>query len=369
MKSRPGALALALSMVLVPAFRAGAFAATAPPDTLYLHPGPAIDTGSVRLNLVCAGRGSPAVIFDAGLGDWSPAWSRVQPAIAATTRACTYDRAGYGWSAAGPSPRDSMQIVSELHGLLGAAGISPPYILVGHSFGGYNMRLFADRYLDEAGGLVLVDSSHEDQQRLIDRTDPADGAGWSAMVRTLERCRSQAAAGRLSERARGFPACAGQFFRGLPERQFSAALNAVIARALTRPAPYAAMLAEAQTFRTRSADEVRRARRSFGELPLRILTGTHHSAAGPHTPAAQRRRDADFERGWQALQRSWLALSSDARQTLARHSGHYVQLDEPQLVIAAIREEIGLARLRARVTCATSGARFSRAPPARARKT
>src|ERR1043166_5552555 len=129
-----------------------------PDDSVYTRPGLIVPAAGTRLNLYCMGSGSPAVIFDAGHQDWAPAWSTVQPAVARWTRACSYDRPGQGFSDPGPLPRSSARIADELHAALYAAGISGPYILVGHAFGGYNVRAFAYRYLDEVAGLVLLDT-------------------------------------------------------------------------------------------------------------------------------------------------------------------------------------------------------------------
>ncbi len=341
MRAVVGAMFIGAVLLALPV---GAVADSPPSDALYVTPGRRIDIGGYRLNIVCAGSGSPTVIFDAGLEDWSPSWSKVQPVIARSTRTCSYDRAGNGWSDAGPSPRSSDAIVSELHALLAAAHESPPYILVGHSFGGYNMRLFADRYLDEVAGIVLVDSSHEDQAAITSAESPDARAQWRAFLASLRRCYGLAQVGAIRRTPGARAACAGQFFRGLPEPTFSARLNAILLQEAQAPKQYAASLGEALGFDTFSATQVRRARRSFGAIPLRILTATHHFTDTPTTPIAQRRREAQFERGWRALQRSWLSLSSNARQTLAAHSGHYVQLDQPDLVIGAIREELALAR-------------------------
>jgi pimeloyl-ACP methyl ester carboxylesterase len=126
-------------------------------------PGRRVDIGGYALHIDCRGQGSPAVILDAGLGGSAVDWSSIQKGLAATTRVCAYDRAGYGWSDSGPFPRTSRRIAAELRTLLERAHIPPPYILVGHSFGGYNMRLFASLYPQETAGLVLVDAPHEGQ--------------------------------------------------------------------------------------------------------------------------------------------------------------------------------------------------------------
>lgn len=126
-------------------------------------PGEMVDVGGHELHINCIGQGSPTVILESGLGNMSADWANVQPEAAKTTRVCTYDRAGMGWSESGPKPRDARQISSELHTLLKGAGIDGPYVLVGHSTGGLYARMYADRYPEEVAGVVLVDSSHPEQ--------------------------------------------------------------------------------------------------------------------------------------------------------------------------------------------------------------
>ena len=123
----------------------------------YPPPGRLINLGTHSLHLQCDGEGAPSVIFDAALGASSLSWSLVQPAVARVTRACAYDRAGFGWSERGPLPRTAGRIADELHELLTRAGVHPPYLLVGHSFGGLVMRIFASRHADDVGGLVLIE--------------------------------------------------------------------------------------------------------------------------------------------------------------------------------------------------------------------
>lgn len=120
-------------------------------------PGQLVDLGTHRLHLTCAGQGAPSVIFDAALGGSSLSWSLVQPAVARYTRACVYDRAGFGWSDAGPLPRTAGRIANELHALLQRANVPPPYLLVGHSFGGLVTRLFTIAHRHDVAGLVLIE--------------------------------------------------------------------------------------------------------------------------------------------------------------------------------------------------------------------
>ena len=116
-----------------------------------------IDVGGYLLRIKCIGSREPTVVLDSGLGDALDVWVAVQPNIAAFTRVCAYDRAGYGSSDPGPLPRDGAQIVSELHALLENSCLPPPYILVGHSLGGLHIHLYAGTYPDEVAGLVFVD--------------------------------------------------------------------------------------------------------------------------------------------------------------------------------------------------------------------
>ena len=128
-----------------------------------IYPGELINIGTHRLHIHCIGTGSPSVIIDSGIGGFSLEWIKVQNNLSENVRICSYDRAGYGWSDPGPRPRTTERISSELRRLLSAAKVSGPYILVGHSFGGYNVRYFASKYPQLTAGLVLVDSSHPEQ--------------------------------------------------------------------------------------------------------------------------------------------------------------------------------------------------------------
>jgi pimeloyl-ACP methyl ester carboxylesterase len=137
--------------------------ATERAERAYPPPGEMVDVGGYSLHIHCVGQGSPTVVLDAGSGGFSAQWVRVQREVSGTTRVCSYDRAGMGWSEMGPEPRDAKQISSELHALLEGADIESPYVLVGHSFGGLYVRTYAARYPDEVAGVVLVDSTSPKQ--------------------------------------------------------------------------------------------------------------------------------------------------------------------------------------------------------------
>jgi len=120
-----------------------------------------VDVGGHSLNLLIGGQGSPAVVFEGGFGTGIASWSTVQKEVAAFARTVSYDRAGLGQSELGPKPRSAKQIATELHTALEKAGIKPPYVMVGHSFGGIYVRVFADMYPKEVVGMVLIDPSQE----------------------------------------------------------------------------------------------------------------------------------------------------------------------------------------------------------------
>jgi len=120
-------------------------------------PGRFVEVGTHRLHLHCAGKGAPPVVFDSALGASSLSWSLVHAAVARLTTACVYDRAGFGWSDGGPMPRTAGRIADELHMLLARTGLRGPYVLVGHSFGGLVMRMYAARHRQDVAGLVLIE--------------------------------------------------------------------------------------------------------------------------------------------------------------------------------------------------------------------
>jgi pimeloyl-ACP methyl ester carboxylesterase len=127
-------------------------------------PGNLFDIGGLRLHAICKGKGKPPVILEAGLGCTHLDWSRVMLAIAKKTQVFAYDRGGYGWSDPCLKPRTGIRMVAELNALLKKAGVSAPYILVGHSYGGLLVRLYASQYPEDVTGIILVDGSPEDQR-------------------------------------------------------------------------------------------------------------------------------------------------------------------------------------------------------------
>lgn len=304
---------------------------------LYLHAGRLVDVGGFRLNMYCIGSGAPTVVFDSGLEDWAPAWITIQPEISRITRTCTYDRAGNGLSDPGPTPRTTARIVTELHTLLHSAGEKGPFILVGHSFGGINVRHYADRYLSEVTGLVLDDASAEQQVLYMTPKERRENDNDIARAqRFMAHCMRLALRRFHESTVKDLHACPGQFFRGLPDpKDFPGELDSTLIYEAERPKQYAASASEFDNFTTSGMRTLLREHRSYGSIPVRILVAYHHTGS-----------TAKDEALWRKMHRQWLGLSRDAKYIAATRSGHYIQFDQPNLVIRAIQDEIRIARSR-----------------------
>jgi len=258
-------------------------------------PGQMIDAGGHRLHLYCRGEGAPVVLLESGLGATWVDWRLVVPEVARFTQVCVYDRAGYGWSDAGPAPRTGQRLAEELHRAATGAGLSGSRVLVGHSFGALVARLYAARFPAQAAGLVLVDPQNEDSGRepARPRRSLVPPLGWQRL-------------GRLWKGKDGLPPPLQQADAAFQSRWvYWSPLRQLDAEA-----------AELESTRTTEA-EVRAAGVPAG-LPLIVLT----AAGSDSRPLGNR------------------------KHIVAARSGHYIQLDEPPLVIEAIREIVEAARRR-----------------------
>jgi formylglycine-generating enzyme required for sulfatase activity len=333
---------------------------SSPADILYAQPGQLVSVNGFQLNLYCMGSGSPTVVFDSGWEDWAPAWSKVQPEVAKWTRACSYDRAGAGFSDPGPMPRTSVHIAEELRTALHHAGIAGPYILVGHAFGGDNVRTFADLYMGEVAGLVLVDADPSDVEPKAMQEE--EHRGHVAILSQLRDCRSAIAEHKPLPALPSRPGqpqrtCAQQFFRGLPEAAWSPELNAKLLEiAQTNVAMYDAYLSEMEETPSDEA-YLQEHRRSFGSRPIRVLTSGNHGVGHLERKPPDTPEHLKYEQETTLAQARWLGLSSNAKQIFARNSSEYIQFDEPETVINAIREVYDQTKL------ASSGQKISTRKP------
>jgi len=291
--------------------------------------GRSVDIGGRSLNIFCSGRGSPAVVLESGAGEPGYSWSAIQPELAKTTYTCWFDRAGEGWSDNGPFPRTSRAIVDDEHELLKQAGVEPPYVLVGHSFGGLDARVYAGRYPSEVAGMVLVDAAHEDEPSrapkfMLGHTLPrplwrlnhwvSQGAARVGLIRLLV----------------GSPSLPPNPDR----RQIVAAL---------RDQPKAlANLAEYVT----APENYKEAHESpgIGDKPLIVLTGGKPwgNTGDPEVD----RQGAAYKQVWiHEIQPKLTRLSTRGRQIIVPNAGHGIPDDAPEAVVSATREVVAEARM------------------------
>jgi pimeloyl-ACP methyl ester carboxylesterase len=297
---------------------------------VYARPHRLVDVGGRRLNLYCLGQGSPVVILDGGLGDDMTGWRAVHAPLARTTRVCAYDRAGLGFSDPGPLPRTASALVADLDALLRAAHLRPPYVLVGGSLAGLHIRLFADRHRDEVAGMVLVDPSFEHQVARYEAATPAYTAAAEQQVRTIRGCIGQLRAGLPAPGSQAYRDCIGEPDPDLPAE----VVGALAAR--TTSATYEMVLSELEAFSGASSDQVDASRRSYGDMPLIVLT-----AGGVGTLDAD---GATRTRIWTGMHDRIAALSSRGVNRTVPGATHRIQLSRPEAVIAAVNEVVAAAR-------------------------
>ncbi len=281
----------------------------------YPPPGQMVDVGGYRLLIQCVGSGSPTVVLDAGLGGTSLDWALVQPQIGQKTRVCAYDRAGMGWSESGPAPRTPEQNARELHTLLTNAGIEGPYVLVGHSLAGKNVRLFAAMYPDQVAGMVLVDARSE----YVDaRTSPAEARGFKNLYAFLANVYKVA-------RGVGLMRFTGANVVGAP----TLSTETRTAMALIAYAPRSQDAGTAEAFQREASDAQLAAAPSLGDRPLVVLASEANMTSEPNWPAAQ-----------QLLAK----LSTQGRLIVPAGSSHYIHWDHPAVMIDAVRQVVSQVR-------------------------
>jgi len=296
----------------------------------FSHPQQMVDIGGRRLHLYCSGTGSPTVVLDAPSADAGWSWHAVQPAVARRTRACVYDRAGLGYSDPSPLPGTSGNAVADLHTLLQKAGIAPPYVLVGTSYGGGNVQLYTYRHPEQVRGLVLVEPQHEDE---IARLDKASQGKWSqlsaAQAAIWPYCVAAAEKGFVPG-GEAFVQCTGGI-QPIYGRQLTAARLA----AETSVSYWHAAASEEAHFDVSRA-ELGAARRPFGDLPLVVLTRGVSPFAVPGKPQSELNKATEREN--LAMHKELAALSSRGSQRVVPGAGHIIQQDRPESVVRAISD-------------------------------
>ena len=310
----------------------------------YPPPGKLDDDGGRKMHIVCRGAGSPTVILEAGLGTGgSTDWTLVHDEIAGFTRTCAYDRAGIMWSDPKGTPQRASAVADDLHVLLKAAGINDPLVLVGHSIGGPYTRTYVGKYGDQVAGLVMVDPSHPDQVARLGKVtgidvhpkrastimNAATALSWTGLTRFM-------------------------ISRGKKPELRTEAETKRLGDALVKAASYAS------TSFTGSKSELvgfdpsmddARAVHSFGDRPLIVLT-----AMAPFKPEQLKALDLKAEDGvrfkeeWKKLHAEQTAFSTRGRQQVVPDATHYIQVDRPEVVIAAVREVVDTVRAEVQAT-------------------
>lgn len=280
-------------------------------------PGRLIDVGGYRMHIDCLGQssqGSPTVVLDSGLGDTWLAWYKVQPAIAHYARVCSYDRAGMGWSDPSTRPRTSQVIAEELHTLLHNANIAPPYIMVGHSFGGFDVRMYRTSYPAEVVGMVLLDATHPDEYKRFPSELQKSNADF-LRKETLKR----------DLMPLGIPRIMGWCGSGAQE------IRSMLRTVDCRSGPWHEHLSEWKDWDV-SASQVR-ACAALGDLPLVVIS--RDPSFGVSSDYDRRLSEV-----WSSLQTDLAALSTHSSHVIATGSGHMIQVDRPDLVTSAIHRMV-----------------------------
>lgn len=283
----------------------------------YPPPGQIVQVDGYSMHLYCTGTGDSTIILETGAGSISIRWKEIQDALSGTTRVCSYDRAGMGWSEARSEPRTPWEIADELHGLLAAAQVTPPYILVGASNGGLYVRAYANHYPQDVGGVVLVDATFE---------------GDLAQLRTAPTIIFEVM-GRLGV-FRLFPemVCPGT---ECPQSQkpMLAAFRGYLVGLQTYDAEWKALLGSEQ-----SAEFTERLGKagSLGDVPLYVLQANQQRLPEDQWPE-------DYRQAQVAKRDAMTRLSTNVTFQWV-DGGHGIDSENPQIVIEAIRHTLEAAQ-------------------------
>jgi pimeloyl-ACP methyl ester carboxylesterase len=287
-------------------------AAEAADARTYPPPGQLVNVGGYRLHIYCMGAGSPTVVIDAGLGDWSTMWGSVQTEVAKTTQVCAYDRAGSGWSDSGPLPRDAGQFANELHTLLQNANLPGPFVLVGHSLGGLPVRVFTGQYPEEVAGVVLIESMFPGQGGHASteaNTQVSSQTRTFSLIPIMSRFGVVRVLSSLLGAADSTPAEKTSFGYSVSPKFVQAAVDEL--------SGIPASLVQAEAVK------------SFGDIPLIVLT-----------------RGLNQDPGWLAGQARLLQLSTNSQPIFAEQSDHNIELEQPDAADGAILKMVQIVRQR-----------------------
>lgn len=309
----------------------------------FTPPGQRIEIAGRKLHLHCTGPigryGQPTVVLIAGLGTSTLGWSLVQPEIEKRARVCSYDRVGLGYSDADPTfaPRPGSKMAEELHALLEYGGVQPPYLLVGHSIGGFVVRAYFNRHPKELIGAVIVDGSSEFMEERF------DGRDWQAKWQTrIDAEHDRSSRERLLTALGITKWMLRQQVKAVPSPVSAAVVDATLFQK-NQPTYFRAALAEMEGIAQTIAEVKKRG--GLGELPTIVLT------AGKAHPLADAARAKEMQRIWiQELQPQLAHLSTRGKQIVV-DSGHMMPFEAPNAVVKAVFDVLDeAAALRAQET-------------------
>jgi len=285
--------------------------------------GKRVDIGGYKLNLNCSGGGNPTVVLESGFGILSPSWGPVQAGVAKFAHVCSYDRAGYGWSDSSPFPRTGAQIAKELHALLQRAGAKPPYVLVGHSFGGLLVRIFSGEYANEVAAVVLVESSHPDLLKVL---PPA--IKKESDEAQIEREQATRFAG--IRYWLGITRFENRDFIGPSSVPYGERLATYL---MIEPKFVYAIANEGANLEETSQEAAASA--TFGDKPLIVLTAGKGVLGVP----VQDKDWAELQNIWiNQLQVQLMELSTRSKRIMIADSDHMIPLERPDAVVGAVRD-------------------------------
>ncbi|MDP3737849.1 MAG: alpha/beta hydrolase [Hyphomonadaceae bacterium] len=275
-----------------------------------------------QMYLDCRGTGAPAVILDAGAGSTSAAWSPVHDEIAKTTLACAYDRAGHGLSDPGPLPLDTAAVANDIEAMLNAAGVEGPYVMVGHSLGSYHVRQFANTRFDKMAGMVLVDPSGDGQRARFAKAIPKLDA-------IQEKTRNE-------QKALNCVATMREKLVVHADPLFAKCGDGNDAERMEQTQ------SEVDAMEGASTEQLNESRRSYGDMPLIVLTRGDYVIGMP-SEFTGADRDA-MKKVWTEMHVEMTSLSTAGEHRVVPNAGHSIQRDQPQAVIDAVNEVVAKAR-------------------------
>lgn len=291
-----------------------------------------------RLNVYCTGKGAPTVILEGGWTATTVSWRKVQPALSTITRVCSYDRAGYGFSDPGPNPRTAQAVADDLASLFKAAKLEGPYIIVAHSLGGLDVRLFVDQHRKDVAGLVLVDPSNEYQDRDAAKVSPAAGKAEAEFEANFEACARAVIAGRSVKDLPQPAICIDP-----PNPSLPTPVNAARLAWESTAAYQKAALSELASMGGATSEQIARSRRPWGDLPLIVLTAENTQK----DPALSKLDQSTLSKLWWDGHERVAGLSTHGENRLLRDTGHLVPYERPEAIIDGVTRLVEQTRAQA----------------------